>query len=81
LFILILTNRLSFSQIDSSDIYNLTFAELSILKITTASKAPQKIVEIPATSLFLSVGMGFDQSSIYDQVYTPQVGLKYELFK
>lgn len=49
LFILILTNRLSFSQIDSPDIYNLTFAELSNLKITTASKAPQKIVEIPAT--------------------------------
>ncbi|RPH26704.1 MAG: TonB-dependent receptor [Bacteroidales bacterium] len=32
-------------------------------------------------SLFLSVGMRFDQSSIYDQVFTPHAGLSYNLRK
>jgi outer membrane receptor for ferrienterochelin and colicins len=49
LFILVIFNRPSFPQTDSSDIYNYNFNQLSELKITSASKAPQIIGEVPST--------------------------------
>jgi len=38
----------SLSQIDTLDIYNLSLDQLSELKIISASKVPQKIIEIPS---------------------------------
>lgn len=49
LFILFFTNEFAYSQSDSLDIYDFNFKQLSDLKITTASKAPQKIWEVPST--------------------------------
>src|SRR4030042_5335356 len=54
LFILIFFNRLSFPQPDSSDIYDYNFNQLSKLKITSASKAPQSIGEVPSTILIVT---------------------------
>jgi len=42
-------SRPSFSQPDSLDIYDFDFRQLSKLKITSASKAPQTIEEVPTT--------------------------------
>lgn len=56
LFILIVfSNVLSFSQTDSLDIYDLDFKQLAKLKITSVSKAPQRIYEIPST-IFVITG-------------------------
>jgi len=42
-------NKLSFPQSDSLDIYNLDFSQLSKLKITSTSKSPQNLGEVPST--------------------------------
>ena len=47
-------HRISFSQVDSLDIYNYNFDQLSKLKITTPSKAPQEIVEVPSTIFLIT---------------------------
>lgn len=52
--IIILVNRLSFSQQDSSEIYDYNFVQLSKLKITSASKAPQNIGEVPSTIFIIT---------------------------
>jgi outer membrane receptor for ferrienterochelin and colicins len=44
----------SFSQPDSIDIYDYDFDQLSRLEITTASKAPQKITEVPSTIFIIT---------------------------
>lgn len=49
IIILIFINRLSFTQTDSLDIYDFDFDQLSKLQITSASKAPQNIGEVPST--------------------------------
>ena len=37
------------AQNDTTDIYDLTFSELARLRITSASKVPQRVSEVPAT--------------------------------
>ena len=45
----ILIQKNSFSQNDSTEIYDLDFNQLSKLKITSASKTPESIKEVPST--------------------------------
>jgi len=44
----------SFSQTDSLDIYDLNLSQLSKLKITSATKTPQNLGEIPSTILIIT---------------------------
>ncbi len=48
-FLLALFTNKTFSQNDTVDIYDMNLSQLSQLKISSASKAPQSISEIPAT--------------------------------
>lgn len=50
----IFTFKKSFSQNDSTDIYDLDFNQLSKLKITSASKVPESIKEVPSTIVIIT---------------------------
>jgi len=51
---LIQNSLLSYSQSDSLNIYDYNFAQLSKIKVTTASKVSQNIDEIPSTVIVIS---------------------------
>ncbi|MBI5324278.1 MAG: TonB-dependent receptor plug domain-containing protein [Ignavibacteriae bacterium] len=53
-FLFFLGINLSFSQSDSTDIYDYDFNQLSKLKITSVSKTPQRLVEVPSTIYVIS---------------------------
>jgi outer membrane receptor for ferrienterochelin and colicins len=52
-FLFFISNN-NFSQTDSLDIYDLNLSQLSKLKITSATKAPQNLGEIPSTILIIT---------------------------
>jgi outer membrane receptor for ferrienterochelin and colicins len=54
LLLLIYLHQLSFSQQDSLDFYDYDFNQLSKFKITSASKVPEKIGEVPVTVLVIT---------------------------
>jgi len=47
-------NQLLFAQQDSLEIYDYDFSQLSKLKITSATKTPQHITEVPSTIFIIS---------------------------